>query len=269
MRTDETRVERGTATWTNVLRANVAKVVIEMRRYLPNTISLFVTFYVIFLAMLLGVRVIGDPAAMDQNVRFLLVGNAVWFLLLAGINAIGWEVTSEATRGTLEQLHMSPVAARWILLARLVGHLLTNVLVVGLMLLASMATTRTWLTVDLPFLVAVLLPILLAMTGLAFAIAGLAIVYKQVQAMLQISQFVFLGMAFVPLATAPWLELAPAVKGIDLLRASLVDGLGFAGTGMADWSSLLANGVVYFVLGLLAYGAAERRAIARGLLGRY
>jgi hypothetical protein len=26
---------------------------------------------------------------------------------------------------------------------------------------------------------------------------------------------------------------------------------------------------VYFGLGLLAYGAAERRAIARGLLGRY
>ena len=255
--------------WANVLRANVAKVVIELRRYLPNTISMFVTFYVIFLAMLLGVTVVGDPAAMDQNVRFLLVGNAVWFLLLGGINSIGWEVTTEATRGTLEQLHMSPVAARWILLARLVGNLATNLAIVGLMLLASMATTRTWLAVDLPFLAAVLVPMLLAVAGLAFAVAGLAVVYKQVQAMLQISQFVFLAMAFVPLATAPWLELAPAVKGIDMLRASLVDGAGFAATGPLDWLSLLLNGAAYFALGILAYAAAERRAIARGLLGRY
>jgi len=255
--------------WANVLRANVGKVLIEMRRYLPNTISLVITFYVIFLAMFLGITVVGDPQAAETNVRFLLLGNAVWFLLIAGINAIGWEITSEATRGTLEQLHMSPVSPRWILLARLVGHIGAHLVVVVLMLVASMATVGTWLTVDMPFVVAVLLPMLLGVTGLAFAVAGLAIVYKQIQAMLQVSQFVFLGMAFVPLSVAPWLELAPIVKGVDMLRASLVHGIGFAQLGPADWLSLLANGVVYFGLGLLAYGAAERRAIARGLLGRY
>jgi ABC-2 type transport system permease protein len=255
--------------WVNVLRANVGKVLIEMRRYLPNTISMVVTFYVIFLAMFLGVSVVGDPAAADTNVRFLLVGNAVWFLLLVGINSIGWDITTEATRGTLEQLHMSPVAPRWILLARLVGNLGVHVLIVAGMLTLSMATTRTWLAIDLPFLAAVLVPLLLAVTGLAFAVAGLAIVYKQIQAMLQVSQFVFLAMAFVPLSVAPWLELAPVVKGIDMLRHSLVDGAGFGAFGASDWLSLVLNGAAYFGLGLLAYGAAERRATTRGLLGRY
>jgi len=255
--------------WVDVLRANVGKVLVEMRRYLPNTISLVITFYVIFLAMFLGVTVVGDPAAADTNVRFLLVGNAVWFLLLVGINSIGWEITTEATRGTLEQLHMSPVAPRWILLARLAGNLAVHLVIVALMLIASMATVGTWLAVDLPLVVAVLIPMLLGVTGLAFAVAGLAIVYKQIQAMLQVSQFVFLGMAFVPLSVAPWLELAPIVKGVDMLRASLVHGVGFAGLGPADWLSLVGNGAAYFALGLLAYGAAERRAIARGLLGRY
>ena len=255
--------------WVDVLRANVGKVLVEMRRYLPNTISLVITFYVIFLAMFLGVTVVGDPAAADTNVRFLLVGNAVWFLLLVGINSIGWEITTEATRGTLEQLHMSPVAPRWILLARLVGHIGAHLVIVVLMLIASMATVGTWLAVDLPLIVAVLLPMLLGVTGLAFAVAGLAIVYKQIQAMLQVSQFVFLGMAIVHLSVAPWLELAPIVKGVDMLRASLVHGVGFADLVAADWLSLVANGAAYFALGLLAYGAAERRAIARGLLGRY
>lgn len=255
--------------WLNVLRANVGKVLIEMRRYLPNTISLVVTFYAIFLAMFFGVTVIGDPSAADTNIRFLLVGNAMWFLLLVGINSIGWEITTEATRGTLEQLHMSPVSPRWILLARLVGNIAVHLLIVGLMLVASMATARTWLSIDLPLILALLLPMMLGVTGLAFAVAGLAIIYKQIQAMLQVSQFVFLGMAFVPLSVAPWLELAPIVKGVDMLRASLVHGIGFAGFGLSDWFSLLLNGAVYFGLGLLAYGAAERRAISRGLLGRY
>jgi len=255
--------------WANVLAANVAKVGIELRRYLPDTISMVVTFYAIFLAMFFGVSVVGDPAAAETNVRFLLVGNAVWFLLLVGINSIGWEITTEATRGTLEQLYMSPVAPRWILLARLIGNLASRLVIVAAMLVASMATTRTWLSIDLPLLLAVLAPMLLAVAGLAFAVAGLAIVYKQIEAMLQVSQFLFLGMAFVPLSVAPWLELAPVVKGIDMLRASLVHGVGFGGFAAADWLSLGLNGAVYFALGLLAFGAAERRALARGLLGRY
>jgi ABC-2 type transport system permease protein len=255
--------------WANVLAANVGKVLIEMRRYLPNTISMVVTFYAIFLAMFLGITVVGDPSVADTNVRFLLVGNAVWFLLLVGVNSIGWEITTEATRGTLEQLHMSPFAPRWILLARLVGSLAVHIVVVAGMLVASMATTRTWLNVDVPLVAAVLGPMLLGVAGLAFAVAGLAIVYKQIQAMLQITQFVFLGMAFVPLSVAPWLEIAPVVKGVDMLRASLVHGVPLDGFAATDWASLLANGAAYFALGLAAYSVAERHALTRGLLGRY
>jgi ABC-2 type transport system permease protein len=151
----------------------------------------------------------------------------------------------------------------------MIGNLGVHLLIVAGMLVASMATVGTWLSIDLPVVLALLGPMLLGVTGLAFAVAGLAIVHKQIQAMLQVSQFVLLGMAFVPLSVAPWLEFAPVVKGIDMLRASLVHDVGFAGFGAGDWASLLANGIVYFALGLLAYGAAERRAIARGLLGRY
>ena len=255
--------------WANVLVANVTKVLIEMRRYLLNTISLVVTFYVIFLMLVLGINVVGDPNAVDDNVRFLLVGNAVWFLLLTSVNSIGWEITTEALRGTLEQLYMAPLAARWILLARLVGNLAVNLVVVAGMLVLSMATVGVWLSFDVVTVLALLGPMLLGAVGLAFAVAGLAIVYKQIQAFLQVFQFVLLAMAFVPPSVAPWLVFAPLVKGIDMLRASLVDGVGLEAYAAADWASLLLNGAVYFGLGLLAYGAAERRATARGLLGRY
>ena len=253
----------------NVLRANVTKVVTEMLRYLPNTISLVLTFYVVFLAMFLGIHVVGDPQAAGESVRYLIVANAFWLLLMLGINSMGFEVTNEATRGTLEQLYMSPVPAWQILLSRMAGTLGANLVIMALMVALSMATAGTWLNLDLPLVLLILLPTLVAVSGLGFAVAGLALVFKQIQSLLQVMQFVFLGLAFVPLALSPWLALAPVVKGIDMVRTVMVEGAGFASFGAADWAVLVGNAAAYFALGLIAFRAAERRAMARGLLGQY
>jgi ABC-2 type transport system permease protein len=252
-----------------VFDANVRKVLIELRRYLPNTLSLLVTFYAIFLAMFLGITVIGDPAAADANLRFAIVSNAFWFLLVLGINSMGYEVTTEATRGTLEQLAMSPVGMATILLARMVGTLGVYLLITVAMLVLTMATAGQWLAFDVPLLLTILGPTFVGVLGIGYAAAGLAIVFKQVSAILQVSQFVFLGLAFVPLAFAPWLEVAPIIKGIDMVRAAMIAGAGFGDFGLRDWGSLVVNALVYFALGLLAYRAAERHAVRRGLLGQY
>jgi len=252
-----------------VVEANVRKVVIELLRYLPNTISLIVTFYVIFLAMFLGISVVGDPATAESNLRFAIVGNAFWFLLLMGVSTMGWELTTEATRGTLEQLAMSPVGLSAILAARMIGTLLVNLVITGIMLTLTMVTAGQWLSFDLPLLAAVLAPTFVAVIGLGYAIAGLALVYKQISALLQVLQFVFLAFAFVPLSVAPWLELAPVVKGVDMVRFALVQGGTLADFGARDWLSLLLNAASYLLLGLLAFALAQRRAAARGLLGQY
>lgn len=252
-----------------VLRANVRKVIIEMLRYLPNTVSLVITFYVIFLGVFFGIKVVGDPATVEENVRNLIVSNAFWFLLILGISSMGWEVTAEATRGTLEQLYMSPVGAWRILLARMVGVVGANLLIMIAMIFVSMLTAGQWLNLAPVPLLLILAPMLVGITGLGYATAGLAIVYKQIQAFLQIVQFAFMGLAFVPLSAAPWLELAPLVKGIDMVRQVMVSGYGLADFGAADWLSLLLNSAVYFALGLTAYLACERRAMNRGLLGQY
>jgi ABC-2 type transport system permease protein len=252
-----------------VFDANVRKVVIELKRYLPNTISLLVTFYAIFLALFLGISVVGDPAAVDANLRFVIVGNAFWFLLLVGVSSMGWELTTEATRGTLEQLAMSPVGLRTIILARMLGTLAVHLVIAVGMLLLTMVTAGQWLSFDLPLVAVVMLPTFVAIIGLGYAVAGLALVYKQINALLQVLQFVLLAFAFVPLSVAPALELAPVVKGIDMVRRILVDGVGLSAFGARDWFSLLVNAAVYLGLGLAAFALAERRARARGLLGQY
>src|SRR5690606_831386 len=113
---------------------------------------------------------------------------------------------TEATRGTLEQLYMTTTPAWYILLARMVATLLVNVVIISAMVALSMLTARQWLHLDLLAVAAILPAVLLGVIGLGFVVAGLAIVYKQIQALLQVVQFVFMAMAFVPLSAAPWLE---------------------------------------------------------------
>jgi ABC-2 type transport system permease protein len=156
-----------------------------------------------------------------------------------------------------------------ILCARMVGTFGVYLLITAAMLVLTMATAGQWLAFDIPLLLAILLPTFVGVMGIGYAVAGLAIVFKQVGSILQVSQFVFLGMAFVPLSVAPYLELAPIVKGIDMVRASMIGGAGFVDFGIRDWGSLAASGLVYLALGLVAFRAAERRAVTRGLLGQY
>jgi ABC-2 type transport system permease protein len=100
-------------------------------------------------------------------------------------------------------------------------------------------------------------------------VAGLSIIFKQIQALLQILQFVFLGMTFVPLSALPWLELAPFVKGVDLTRQVMTQGLGLGDLGPLDWLSLIANAAFYFSLGLAFFRWCEQVARRQGLLGQY
>ena len=253
----------------NVLVANLRKVAIEMRRYLPNTISMVVTFYAIFLMFFWGITALGTPENAAESSQTLIVIMVLWFLSLMAMQGIGWEITNEATRGTLEQLYMSPVPAWRILLARMIGTVLVNMVVIALMMVMAMATAGEWLAFDLPTLVPLLLLTIFCMLGVGFMVAGLALVFKHIQALLQIAQFIFAALVTVPVFLTPWLELLPVVRGATMVREAMAEGTSWAGFSATDWSLLLVNAAFYFALGVFLYRLAERRAMNRGLLGQY
>ncbi|CAN5601683.1 hypothetical protein BH24DEI1_BH24DEI1_02060 [soil metagenome] len=253
----------------NVMAANIRKVALELWRYLPNTISMILTFYAFFLAIFFGLRFGGDPVSFDANVAYAIVSYAFWFLAIIAMQGIGWEISNEAMRGTLEQLYMSPVGTWKIMLARMTGSILIHLVIMAALLVLSMLTARQWLNLDLLSIAPIMLFTLLSMVGIGFMIAGLSILYKQIQAFLQIVQFVFFGLTFVSISALPPLELAPFVKGVDMVRGVMTQGLGLASFSAGDWLSLVANALVYFALGLLVFRRCEALAMRRGLLGHY
>ncbi|MBU9723730.1 MULTISPECIES: ABC transporter permease [Bacillaceae] len=255
--------------WLNLLKANTRKEYIELKRYLPNTIAMIFTFYIIFLGMFFGIQIVGDPSTQDANIQYVIVNYIFWFLAMMIINSVGWQITGEAMRGTLEQLSMSPMGIWKIMMMRLVASTIINFTIIVVLLYSSMLTTGQWLNIDVVSLMPILILTLISMFGLGFIIAGISIILKQVEAFLQILQFILAGLTFVPLTVAPFLAYFPFVKGVDLVRSIMIDGTTLSQIGTGDFLILGFNAVFYLLLGLVFFIYCERFAMKKGLLSHY
>lgn len=255
--------------WLHLFNANFRKEYIEMKRYLPNTLALVCTFYIIFLAAFFGIMFIGDPASFEMNVQYSIVSVVFWSLTMMTMNFIGFSVITEATRGTLEQIYMSPMGVWKIMLTRIISQFGLQSVIMVLLLYGAMATSGQWLSLNPMTTIPIILVTMVSMVGVSFMIAGLAIIVKQIQAFLQIFQFVLMALVFVPLSVAPFLAFAPFVKGVDMVRNVMLQDLTLTELPLSDYGVLLVNSVVYLTLGLLVFHSCERVAMKKGLLGQY
>jgi ABC-2 type transport system permease protein len=253
----------------HLFNANLKKQFIELKRYLPNTLSLIFTFYFIFLAMFFGIELLGNPADKDINIQYTIVNYIFWFLSMIIMNFIGWEITNEAMRGTLEQLYMSPLGVRRIMMMRMIATTVIYSFIITALLYLSMLTAGQWLTIDVLTILPIMILTFISMYGVAYMIAGLSIIFKQVQAFLQILQFILMGLTFIPLSVAPFLAFAPFVKGVDMVRDAMIHQTHLLDFSLMDFGILALNGVFYLVLGLIIFRRCERYAMERGLLGHY
>lgn len=255
--------------WINLFRANLRKEYLEMKRYLPNTIALVLTFYFIFLGLFGGIHFFGDPSTQDANIQFVIVNYIFWFLALSVIQMFGFEIVNEAIRGTLEQLSMSPMGIWRILSTRLIASTIIYGIIIFVLLIITMLTAGQWLNIDILSIFPIFVLTVFGMYGVGLMVGGLAIVYKQIQAFLQILQFLLAGLTFIPLAASPFMYFLPFVIGVDLVRDIMIGGQTLIDIGWLPLTILFINAFVYFIAGLLFFNYCERMAMKKGLLGQY
>ena len=174
----------------------------------------------------------------------------------------------EAQAGTLEQLYLAPCGFRWISVFSILSSLVFSAAPVALALLAMMATTGVWLSIDLVSVIPLLVITMLGAVGVGYVMGGLALVFKRVQAAFQIVQFLFVGMLVLP-ERLWWTRLLPLAGGNALIRQVMVNGARLWDLPAADVLTATAVGVAYLAAGLLAFSTCERLARSRGLLGHY
>ena len=252
-----------------VLKANFDKELIELKRYLPNTIAYLCTYYFIFLGLFFGIQSIGNPMSMDMTIQYSIVSIVFWGLAMMIMNFMGFAIITEATRGTLEQMYMSPTRVWKILLTRIISQSALQIIIMIILLFAAMATSGQWLNLNPISIFPILLFTLISMSGISYMIAGLAIIVKQIQAFLQIFQFVLMALVFIPIKSSLLALLVPFVKGVTMIRDVMLNDFTLLDFTSMDYIILVCNAILYFALGLIVFKYCETIAMKKGLLGQY
>ncbi len=204
-----------------------------------------------------------------------LVGFVTWRVADGCILRTTRSINDDAQAGTLEQVWLSAVSPLHILLSRSTAILLYHS-ARGL-LLAIILMLVLGLPLIFPFgLLLVFVITQAGAFGVAFIIAGLHLVYKNVSSIiLTISTaLLFLTGALAPLGNAPLLyrlsRTLPLTIGIDLSRQMLAQEMPLAGLLQhPDFYWLLVNTAVYTLLGLAIWEWGQRAARRNGSLAHY
>jgi len=253
-----------------MLKAMVKRYRIELQRYYLNTASLVVSLYFLFVAIFFGGQSLaGGPAEFGGTAEGLVVGFMIWFLAVFAYSEMAFSLMTEAQQGTLEQLAMSPLGLKRVLLGRLGGALLFQLGVTAVLLLLLMTTTSRWLNLDPVSIVPLLLITITSVLGIGFIMGGLALVFKRIQETFQILQFVFVGLIAAPIESVPLLKFLPLSWGTELISRVMIGGQSIAQMPVGALLFLVGNSAVYFALGLLVFSYFENVARDRGLLGHY
>ncbi|HET8842179.1 MAG TPA: ABC transporter permease [Ktedonobacteraceae bacterium] len=210
------------------------------------------------------------------QITSILLGYVVWYYARIVILTTSSEMLGEAQIGTLEQIYMSPTHPAWILLARMFVLLCASTIVVifPTLLLAIP------LGIHFPFRPEGLIVLALTLVGLfgfALALAGAALLFKQVETLADLLQNVllFLTGSLLPISHFPqWLfiiaQTLPITQGIFVLRNVVLQGQSLLeawNNGSLFW--LMLNSTIYLAIGVVLYGVCERYAKIKGSLGQY
>ena len=252
------------------MRAMITRNLINMRRYMFNTISGLVTMYIVFMLLFMGVRGIGGAAlAGGTTLEGLIVSYLVWVLSISAYSDLAWDLNQEAQVGTLEQLYISPIGFNCLNAFNLISGLGLSFVIAAVLLTLMMLTTGTYLNLDLVSVVPLMITALLSVYGIGFAMGGLALIFKRIQAFFQIFQFVFVAFLALPLDHFPWAQFLPLTMGGHLLRQVMVQGTRLWELPATSLAVLALTGVCYLALGLTVFEWSVRIAKRKGLLGHY
>lgn len=242
-----------------------------MKRYIVNTISGLVSIYLVFLLIFLGFKSLSGYAAagaLEGSMEGTVIGFFVWTFTLLAFQDLAWSLVVEAQAGTLEQLYLAPCGFRWVCACSMASSLALNFIPVLILLFTIMATTGQWLNLDFISLIPLLLITVLGAYGFGFALGGLALIFKRIQAIFQIFQFVFIGFLVIP-QRVPWAKFLPLSMGNSLIYDVMVDGIRLWELPMGRILTALIVGAAYLTIGIIIFSVCENIAKKRGLLGHY
>jgi ABC-2 type transport system permease protein len=256
-------------TTLTLYRAMIKRALIQMKRYPFETLSGFVQLFIFFVLLFYGARALGAGRIGGGNaLSDIVVGYFVWSLSVMTYSSFSEDMNRESQVGTLEQIAMSPLGLVRVIFGSVVATFIFQVITMTVMLVGMMAVSGEWLEVDLMSVVPIVVLMLLGLSGIGYALGGLALVFKRMQSVNQVLQMGFIALVATPLTQFPVVKYLPLAWGNHLLTRSMSRGESFVSL-LDEFSFLALHAAVYLVVGIIIFKQFERIARSRGLLGHY
>lgn len=219
-----------------------------------NSFLLFFALYTLF----------NNIVETDNSSRAIfIVSYALWYFSLAIITEPGWVILSESTRGTIEQWWLSPYPFWIILFSKIIAGNVVNSLRTILLVILILITTKSSVELGMNSLF-ILLISLLGMYGVGFVLAGISLIYKRVQDIIPILQYLLLAIISLPPNDNFLVNLIPIYSSSNLLKQSII------GTTIlyGDYLSFLIVSILVFCIGVLFFIICEINVRKKGTLSK-
>ncbi len=248
--------------------AAARKRVLLLIRYPVNTLSQFITFYLLFLVIFLGGQAVA-PATITDSLAGIIVGYLLWTVAMTAFSGLSWNVTREAQWGTLEQLYMSPFGFERVMGINTIVRVVESFLWGASILVLMVLTTGQMVHID-PITVVPLLSLAVAPAiGIGFALGGVAVRFKRIENVFQIVQFVLIGLIAAPISDVPFARWLPLAQGSAMLQSTMAEGLSLWELPTEELLVLVITGVGYLVVGFLVFRWCQRWSRRAGVMGHY
>lgn len=274
------RIDR-TVDVIHVLYGEVLREIITMRRYFLEAISGLVMVYILFIGFFFAGRgFTGQPILQGVNSTDLAhrtVGFILWLFALNSVGHFSNAIRDESHIGIMEQIALSPSGLIVDMWGRAIGKTMIDCVMIGLVLLTIMVTTKVSLDFPVFSVGLVFILTLLGLYGLGFFFGGLSLIYKRLGSITIVVRFAFLILtgAITPIESfPPWLQVIcktlPMTEGLKILRLIMVEKRPFSVVlGSGALLILVINSAIYISVGLISFKYLENVARDRGLLGVY
>lgn len=271
--TDDGSADAAERSWSRPSLLPLVKVVTRKRillhiRYPVNTLTRFLSMFIIFAVIFFGGRQLAG-AALTDSLDGVIVGFFLLTLATMAYTGLAMNVSREAQWGTLERLFMSPHGFGTVMTIKTLVNICVSFVWGITLLVVMMLTTDRWLHVDPLTVVPLATLTLVSVVGIGFAFAGLALVYKRIESGFRLMQFVFIGLIAAPAGRVEALKLLPVSHGSYLTGVAMEQGVHLWEFSAGELGLLVATSAVYLLAGFYCFHVAQLRARKQGLMGQY
>lgn len=251
--------------------AELKRTWLQFIRYPAEAIGGVAITTIFFYGLFLGAQYMAGPASQfGDRLDAVVIGYVLWTLVIFVVNDIAINLQFETQTGTLEQVLLSPFGAPRIFTARAIASLTLRLTLITSILIIIMGLTGSRVSFP-PVLVLPLVSVVMGAYGLAFVVGSLALLFKRIQQVLAIFQFILLFLMATPMeewtGAAGWIgHLLPMTAGAGLLRDVMARG---EPLDSGRWLISILAGGLYLGLGLSLFRWAVDQAKRRGILGSY